>query len=49
MIVCSKYDQGLTLTCFMAMSNFVNQAFLKKSENSCFLKIKIKNLLQPLT
>ena len=41
-IVCSKYDYGLTLTCFMAMSFFLNQALLKKSENSCFLKIKIK-------
>ena len=29
-IVCSKYDYGLTLTCFMAMSFFLNQAFLKK-------------------
>ena len=27
-IVCSKYEHGLTLTCLMAMSNFVNQTFL---------------------
>ena len=29
----------------MAMLNFVNQAFVKKSENSCFLKIKIKKTI----
>ena len=39
-IVCSKYDYGLTLTCFMTISNLVNQAFLyKKVQTVVFLSI----------
>ena len=35
-IICSKYVSVLTLTCFMTMSNFVNQAFLYKKCKQLF-------------